>query len=1488
MTGLAEEWWFDSGRAALGADARDWKKFTQALESRFTPSTYAMNMEEDWSNLQCGPNESSYSYETRFRAARHHLSREAAPEEAWLRLTSGMKDMWRREIMKQGPILQNNVEETLRHMHIVAGAEYFPGAHAQTPAAAPVATPTSTSQYGPGPMEVDNAVLLKAMMESQEASQKRMMEQQTHMVELMANAIGRANNNGSQNGRNNRGGRGNYYNQRTSRECYTCGKIGHLARDCRHRERVQELIQQDQGKCATAVMTETITAEPLEDLESVSVPPAEYDIINKSNFVEDTTGEPEDAGVEVHLEEEQTEEPMQLEEEQVGEQVEEPLIAARVEVVDGKRRRALIKGDRPPISIPYCYNGTTVQALLDCGASSCFISRNLAEKLGLKMTPCKPRQVQSVHSMETTNYTVEVPVELGKWGCDVFAYVLPQMVGQELLLGMPFFEEYHEAVDFKARTFTPDGYEVPAWPANESTTWDKHGHIKSCSLEKATQLAEHHGAQLFLYMVREKPEGEEHEPDVDTREVLEEYADVIVDKMPMELPPKRSVEHTIDSDETARPPARASYRLTRFEWAEVDKQVNDLLERGIIRPSKSPYSAPLVIVKKKGGELRICTDYRALNELTTKDRFPLPRIDDILDCLDGADTFSKFDLLSGYWQVLVKESDVHKTAFSTRSGHYEYLVMPFGLCNAPATFQRLMNDALRPFLNKTVCVYLDDIIVFSRNREDHKRHVREVLDALRAQKFYAKKSKCELFRKKMGFLGHVVSAAGVEPDPEKVKVVEEWVPPNTPKGLLSFLGLTGYYRRFIEDYAKIAAPLTDAATLSPTDFKWTEACQVAFEQMKAKLVSNEVMIIPTMEDTFKVSTDACDIAMGGVLQQWSPKDQEFRPVAYESTKFKKHEMNYPTREKEFYAIIHALRKWRHYLLGRPFLIETDHQSLSYFTSQTHPPSGRLSRWLDFLAEYDFEIKYVPGKDNDAADGLSRMLAQTAMVFEPDDSLLDIIKQGYESDEYFKDVFKVLATEPVVIPKEMHNHARHFRYDKNTGLLYFASVYKGEGERLCVPRGKARKMLMKEAHDAPLAGHYGYFKSYERLARAYYWPRMIDHMRNHTRSCLICQTTKARRAPPQGLLKQLPVPTGNWQEITMDFIGGIPTTHRGHNNIWVTVDRMSKMVHLIPCKTSTDGEELADMYIDRIVRYHGVPRSIVSDRDKLFTAKLWQTLQTRLGTELKFSTVNHPQTDGQSERVNTELIRQMKQHFVTDKNWDLWLPVIEFAMNSAKHSSTGYAPFEAVYGYIPDGPTYASTRELTKVHHQMDAWMDKLRAISNSMHDRLIEHQRVQENRVNQHRVPVAFQINDQVLVHRKAFFDKAKYAKMYDVYFGPFPIEKKIDTNVYKVQLPYDSTRHKNINVQHLKKFIPRPEYDINPPSTEYSQECSLHQITSLVGIDDDRYFVTWEDCDPSIASSISKEMFHRIPKDKRDSLLDQWNQFIKTPAESEDYVDIS
>jgi len=391
--------------------------------------------------------------------------------------------------------------------------------------------------------------------------------------------------------------------------------------------------------------------------------------------------------------------------------------------------------------------------------------------------------------------------------------------------------------------------------------------------------------------------------------------------------------------------------------------LQDLLDKGLIRPSASPWGAPVLFVKKRDGSFRMCIDYRKLNQVTVKNKYPLSRIDDLFNQLQSARVFSKIDLRSGYHQLRIKAEDISKTAFRTRYGHYEFLVMPFGLTNAPAVFMDLMNRVFRPYLDQFVIVFIDDVLIYSPDASSHREHLRVVLELLRTHQLYAKFSKCEFWLDSVHFLGHVISGKGVAVDPSKVQTVLNWHAPCSPSKIRSFLGLAGYYRRFIQDFSVLASPLTQL-TRKDVKFVWSEQCEQSFQELKARLTSAPVLSLPCGSGGFVVYADASKLGLGFVLMQHG------KVIAYAFRQLKDHELNYPTHDLELAAVVHALKIWRHYLYGEKFEVFTDHKSLKYIFSQKDL-NMRQRRWMEFLKDYEFEMLYYPGKANVVADALSR-------------------------------------------------------------------------------------------------------------------------------------------------------------------------------------------------------------------------------------------------------------------------------------------------------------------------------------------------------------------------------------------------------------------------------------------------------------------------------------------------------------------------------------
>ena len=421
------------------------------------------------------------------------------------------------------------------------------------------------------------------------------------------------------------------------------------------------------------------------------------------------------------------------------------------------------------------------------------------------------------------------------------------------------------------------------------------------------------------------------------------------------------------------------------ELAKLKIQLQELLDKGFIHPSNFPWGAPVLFVKKKDGTLRLCIDYRQLNRVTIKNKYPLLQIDDLFDQLKGAKVFSKIDLRSEYYQLRIKEQDVVKTAFRTRYGHYEFLVMPFGLTNAPAMFMDLMNRVFRPYLDKFVVVFIDDILVYSKSYLEHKHHLRQVLSTLREHQLYAKVSKCEFWLKEVVFLGHVISAQRILVDPRKVEAVLKWERPTNVTEIRSFLGLAGYYRRFIEGFSIIASPMT-RLTRKETKWEWTDECEERFQELKKRLTTTPVLTLPSWTEGFVVYSDASGKGLGCVLMQHG------KVIAYASRQLKTHEINYSVHDLDLATVVFALRVWRNFLYGSRVQIFTDHKSLRYLMTQKEL-NMRQRRWVELIKDYDCVIEYHPGKANVVANALSRKNKMIDVVLDDNDEreLLELRK-----------------------------------------------------------------------------------------------------------------------------------------------------------------------------------------------------------------------------------------------------------------------------------------------------------------------------------------------------------------------------------------------------------------------------------------------------------------------------------------------------------------
>ncbi|KAJ8507306.1 hypothetical protein ONZ45_g10310 [Pleurotus djamor] len=887
-------------------------------------------------------------------------------------------------------------------------------------------------------------------------------------------------------------------------------------------------------------------------------------------------------------------------------------------------------------------------------------------------------------------------------------------------------------------------------------------------------------------------------------DLFEEFESVFSKESFDELPERRPWDHAIELVKEYKPFTTKCYPLSPVEQQELDAFIEENLSTGRIRPSKSPIASPVFFIKKKDGSLRLVQDYRKLNALTVKNRYPLPLISELVDKLKGARYFSKLDVRWGYNNVRIKEGDEWKAAFRTSRGLFEPLVMFFGLTNSPATFQGMMNDLFRELITEgVVIIYLDDILIYTKDREEHRRVLKRVLQILKENKLYLRPEKCEFEQTKVEYLGVLVSEGKVEMDPAKVAGVREWPAPRNVTELQSFVGFVNFYRRFVRDFSHIARPLFNLT--SAKDWHWTEVEQAAFDQLKLAITSEPILALPHEDRPYRVEADSSDFATGAVLSQLDPTDQKWHPVAYYSKSLQAAERNYEIHDKEMLSIIRALEEWRHLLEGATpdFEIWTDHKNLEYFM-KAQKLNRRQARWSLYLSRFNFTLLHRPGRSMGKPDALSRRadhddgkndnqnlvllkpayfaIRATGVTLEGEETVvLEDIRQGVKDRRYEDAVAK--AAEQLKRSRA-HNPRilRTAEWQLSEGLL----LYRG---KVYVPDVKdLRRRIVEQHHDSKVAGHAGRFKTLELVSRSYWWPNMSRYVGSYTRHCDTCQRMKTRRQLPMGELNPLEVPNGRWDRISVDFIVELPESD-GFDAIMNVVDSVSKRAHFIPTHTSISALGSANLYLQHVWKLHGLPSSVLSDRGTQFVAQFTREVYRLLDIKLANSTAYHPQTDGQTERCNQEL--ELYLRTFSDKrqsDWARLLPLAEFAYNNHIHSATQQTPFLLDTGRHPR-MGFEPARDSSRIESAND-FVSRMNSAVEEAKSALEKARDDMKKWYDRRRVPAPeYKVGSKVWLEASDINLQRASKKLAAQRLGPYKVLAKVGKASYKLQLPQSLSR---------------------------------------------------------------------------------------------------
>ena len=790
-------------------------------------------------------------------------------------------------------------------------------------------------------------------------------------------------------------------------------------------------------------------------------------------------------------------------------------------------------------------------------------------------------------------------------------------------------------------------------------------------------------------------------------DLLETYSDIFATSG-LDLGRTNIVQHSIDTGD-ARPIKQSPYRVSQAQRDEIEAHLANMLKQGIIDVSSSPWSSPIVLVKKKDGTTRFCVDYRKLNAVTRKDSYPLPRIDDVLDSLSGSKYFTTLDLQSGYHQVAMHSDSKDKTAFVMHAGVYAYDVMSFGLCNALPCFQRLMSRVLHGLKWKLCLVYIDDVIIFAPTLEKHLSRLQLVFERLRQANLKLKPSKCYFVETSVNFLGFVVSANGISPDPDKIPVVKSFPTPQSVKEVCSFLGLANYYRRFVHNFANISSPL-NRLTRKDVAFVWTPECEEAFLELKHRLCSAPILAYPDFNQPFHLYTDASQYALGYILGQCINGREHV--IAYGGRELSYAEKNYSTTEREALAVVAGVKRYQPYLAGNKFYIHTDHGSLSWLM-RIKDPTGRLARWaLQYnfsrwalqLQQYNFEIIHRAGTSNGNADALSRRsyaaplsvsqessvtlpLSAIAPPCPPAATLHTIQRQ----DPDLAPIIQYLETAELPIEDQAARslllQIDSYYLDGNGLLCHLWTPGKRHLQSLCsqvvIPASLCHEVI-SACHDAPTASHFSTHKTYEKIRRRYFWPGMFRDIDHWCRTCVDCAMKKVPRGQRKAPLLPIPV-EGAFDRVAMDILGPLPVTNDGNRYIIVFSDYYTRWPEAFALP-SIDAPRIAQLIVDAIVARHSAPRTLLSDRGPNFLATIVQEVCRLINTRRQHTTAYHPQTDGLVERFSGTLVEGLAMYVSSNqKDWDKHIPMVLFAYRVSPNATTGESPFYLLYGREPRLP-----------------------------------------------------------------------------------------------------------------------------------------------------------------------------------------------------------